>query len=269
MAFFLLVTSTCGKFAEVRNLKAEERLGTHLIRTVASLFTLRTHHNKDKEKEPETPLYQGYKPSYGASKPSYNVPKPSYNQPTYFAPRPSYDLPKPTYFQEGNQDEYGAPQAPLASSYESPKEVSLEYGAPDVGYTSYSPPVYKRDKAPALEEPHYNSGIPLTGSFSNNFPSFPSNFPSSSFSDGFGEFQDFPTPSFPDISAHLDGWEEWQHYRPQLRSSPDHSPTSKLGSSSGKPRSSPLLIPFEISDQLSSTASTTTSSALKTLIPGE
>ena len=60
-----------------------------------------------------------------------------------------------------------------------------------------------------------------------------------------------------------------QHYQPQLRSSPDHSPTSKFGSSSGKPRSSPLLIPFEISDQLSSTASTTTSSALKTLIPGE
>ena len=77
---------------------AEERFGTHLIRTVASLFTLRTHHNKDKEKEkePEIPLYQGYKPAYGAPKPSYDAPKPSY-EPTYFAPRPSYGAPKPSY----------------------------------------------------------------------------------------------------------------------------------------------------------------------------
>ena len=284
LIFFLLVTLTGGKFAPTKNVKAEERLGTHLIRTVASLFTLRTHHNKDKEEEPEIPLYQGYKPTYGAPKPSYHAPKPSYNspnkpsyQPTYFAPqpsygppRPSYGPPKPTYFQEEHQDEYGAPQAPLASSYESPNELSLEYGSPDVGYASYSPPVYKRDKAPPLEEQqHYDSE-----SISNYFPSFSSNFPSSSFSDGFGEFHAFPTPSFPDISAQLDGWQEWDHYQPQFRSgsedaSPDLRSTSQLRSSPEPPSyigSTP--VPLQLSE-LSSISSLPSSPSSDTSIPGE
>ena len=285
--FFLLVTLASSKFAVSRNLRAEERLGTHLIRTVASLFTLRTHHNKDKdkEKEPEIPLYQSYKPTYGAPKPSYDAPKPSYNppskpsyKPTYFAPRPSYGPPapsygppapsygppKPTYFQEEQQDEYGAPQAPLAPSYASAQEEeSLEYGSPEVGYASYSPPVYKRNKAPPLDEPTYDSGIPHTGSISNHFPSFSINFPSSSFSDGFAEFPDFPTPSFPDISAQLDGWQEWEHYKPQFRSTPE-------------PASTP--VPFKLSEPSatsssrppsSSSPSPLTSPSSETSVPGE
>ena len=289
--FFLLLALTEGNFAGNKNVKAEERLGTHLIRTVASLFTLRTHHNKDKEEEPEIPLYQGYKPTYAAPKPSYN--KPSYNKPsykpTYFAPQPSYDppqpsygapkpsygAPKPTYFQEGHQDEYGAPQAPLASSYESPKEVSLEYGSPDVGYASYSPPVYKRNKAPPLEQPHEEQHYD-TESISNYFPSFSSNFPSSSFSDDF----DFPTPSFPDISAQLDNWQEWEHYQPQFRSSSDPSsdfrstPASSSGSSPEPPSyvgSIPVAFKLSpLSTISSSTPSPLTSPASsETSIPGE
>ena len=296
---FLLLALTEGNFAANKNVKAEERLGTHLIRTVASLFTLRTHHNKDKEEEPEIPLYQGYKPTYAAPKPSYNKPsynkpsynKPSYNKPTYFAPQPSYDPPrpsyglpkpsygaaKPTYFQEEHQDEYGAPQAPLASSYESPKAASLEYGSLDVGYASYSPPVYKRNKAPPLVKPHEEEHYD-TESISNYFPSFSSNFPSSSFSDDF----DFPTPSFPDISAQLDNWQEWEHYQPQFRSSLDPSPdfrstpasSSQFGSSPEPPKyfgSSPG--PFKLS-QLSTISSSTTSPLTspvpsETSIPGE
>ena len=299
--FFLLVTLTGSKFAGTMNVRAEERLGTHLIRTVASLFTLRTHHNKDKdkEKEPEIPSYQGYKPTYAAPKPSYNKPsynkpsynKPSYNKPTYFAPQPSYDPPrpsyglpkpsygaaKPTYFQEEHQDEYGAPQAPLASSYESPKAASLEYGSPDVGYASYSPPVYKRNKAPPLEQPHEEEYYD-TESISNYFPSFSSNFPSSSFSDDF----DFPTPSFPDISAQLDNWQEWEHYQPQFRSSSDPSPDfrSTPSSSSGSSPEPPSYfgitpVGFKLSplstipSPLNSTPSPLTSPASETSIPGE
>ena len=339
--FFLLVTLASSKFPASRNVRAEERLGTHLIRTVASLFTLRTHHNKDKdkEKEPEIPLYQSYKPTYGAPKPSYDAPKPSYNppskpsyKPTYFvprpsygppapsysppapsygppkpsygAPKPSYGAPKPTYFQEEQQDEYGAPQAPLAPSYESAQEEeSLEYGSPEVGYASYSPPVYKRNKAPPLDEPNYDSGIPLTGSISNHFPSFSINFPSSSFSDGFAEFPDFPTPSFPDIRAQLDGWQEWEHYQPQFRSTPDSSPdfrstpdtspdfrstpdaspdfrstpdSASQFRSSPKPASTP--VPFKLSESSatsssrppsSSSPSPMTSPSSETSIPGE
>ena len=289
--FFLLVTLTGSKFAGTMNVRAEERLGTHLIRTVASLFTLRTHHNKekDKEKEPEIPLYQGYKPTYGAPKPSYDAPnKPSY-EPTYFAPRPSYGPPapsygspapsygppKPSYLQEEQQDEYGAPQAPLAPSYESPQEESLEYGSPDVGYASYSPPVYKRNKAPPLDEPNYDSG-----SISNYFPSFSSNFPSSSFSDGFAEFPDFPTPTFPDINAQLDGWQEWEHYQPQFRSTPDTSPDFRSTPDSASqfrsiPEPTCTPVPFElsepsaISNPQSSTPSSLTSPSSETSIPGE
>jgi len=229
--FFLVTAETTNGRISPQNPKAEERLGTHLIRTVASLFTLRTHHNKDKdkEKEPEIPSYQTYKPTYGAPRPTYNAPqRPSY-QPTYFAPqlshyqpRPSYAPPKQPSYQLDHLDEYGAPQAPLVSSYDSPKAVSLEYGAPEVGYTSYSPPVYKREKAHVLEESY--SGNPNAGSNTDFFSSFSTNFPSGSFSSGFGDFHEFPTPRFPDISAHLNGWQEWDHYHPQPRTDSEESP---------------------------------------------
>ena len=29
---------------------------------------------------------------------------------------------------------------------------------------------------------------------------------------------------FPDISAHLNGWQEWDHYHPQLRTDSEESP---------------------------------------------